>query len=157
MKSPLNLMLVSAMAIFFFGFSSIVTPSSAQASWGDNSDNLPGMHKFPTELVILTGVVVVGAIVYMVAKKNKSDKNLPTENSTKGKTEESSGATTDSTQTSTIEPAATSSLLDIESNQSGSKLGLYFDVDSPDQVSPLRSSKPRLSDLTFKVGFSIGF
>lgn len=157
MKSPLNLMFVSMMVIFFFGLSSIFTPSTAQAAWGDNSDQLPGMQKFPTGLAVLTGVVVVGAIVYMVAKKNKNDKELPTESSTKEDTEATSGAASDSTQSTTTDPASTSLLLDTDSNRSGSKLGLYFDVDSPDVPSTVLNTKPRFSDLTFKVGFSIGF
>ena len=150
-------MFVSMMVIFIFGLSSIFTPSTAEARWRDGSDNLPGMHEFPTGLAVLTGVVAVGAIVYMVAKKNKNDKELPTENSTKEDAEETSGATTDSTQTSTSDPAVTSSLLNTDSNQSGSKLGLYFDVDSPDLPPTVLNTKPRFSDLTFKVGFSIGF
>jgi hypothetical protein len=54
-------------------------PDTAQASWRDNSGDLPGLEGFPTGLVILLGaVVVVGAVVILKHKKtSKVEADVP--------------------------------------------------------------------------------
>ncbi len=48
-----------------------------QAKWVDRSGDLPGMHDFPTGLVIGAGVLVTALVVVLVVKK-KQNKKLET-------------------------------------------------------------------------------
>lgn len=155
MKNPINLMVTSAMAIFFFALASILTPSTAEAKWRDGSDNLPGMHEFPTGLVVLTAAVAVGAVTYLIVKKNKNDKKLPA--APQSKPQDDSDASSDSASTTSVEPAETRIAVDNQLKPYSSKLDLYFDVQNDAYSTPVRNAAPKLSYLTFKVGLTLGF
>ncbi len=157
MKSPLNLTLVSAMMIAVFSFATIFTPSTANAGWHPQDDNLPGMHEFPTGLVVLTAVVAVGAVTYLIVKKNKSDKQLPAVKKTEVNSQATEDAKADSinaVSSTSTEPEETLKSNDI---QSDSKPDHFCDVDSSPLRTPVLDRRLRLSDLTVKAGIALGF
>ncbi len=157
MKSPLNLTLVSAMMIAVFSFATIFTPSTAKAGWHPQDDNLPGMHEFPTGLVVLTAVVAVGAVTYLIVKKNKSDKQLPAVK----KTEVNSQATEDAKADSINAVSSTSPKPDqsrrSDQMQSQSKPDFCTDVENSPFRTTVIDNRLRLSDLALKAGFALGF
>ena len=157
-KTVKSLMIVVLLA---FAVNIVVVPSS-DAKWRDNSDDLPGMQNFPTELAIVAGVLVIGGITYFIVKKSKKDK---TEKTDIGQDTETS--TTDSVIDSNSD---TESVTSLDNNKSvrnlnehpvsekqKSRVGFYLNVDQDNLSNGINKSELDFSDVSVKVGFSIGF
>jgi hypothetical protein len=78
MKHLITSPAIAALTLLFFALSSFASAPKAHAAWRDRSDELPGMSKFPTGLVV-AGVVIVGAaITYAVVKHHKKQESHKT-------------------------------------------------------------------------------
>lgn len=70
------------------------TPAPSYASWDDKSDELPGMADDSVMTILLiSGIVLVGYLVYLVYAKNKEKENTKkTDNKTEAKPDSSTAA-----------------------------------------------------------------
>jgi len=161
MKNELTMPTCIMLTLVFFTFSSVFVPATATASWRDRSDELPGMESFPTGLAILTGVVLVGAVTYLIVKKNKKNKaekeavedNAPVDAQQEAETNEAEQTTLllrDKDDTKVVSSFGTSEC-------QASKIGLYFNVDQGERNILGEKSAPDISDITVKVGVSFVF
>lgn len=142
---------VVLLALAFFAISSISAPSTASAQYRHRSEKLPGMQKFPTTLVIIAGVAVVGTVTYLIIKKSQKDKD---EGEWEG--DESIDKSDEESDEASFHQSGIS-LASTAVSEKRSNVGLYLDVDQTSRETLGAGSVKKLSDMTVKVGLSFGF
>jgi negative regulator of sigma E activity len=146
------------LTLVFFALGSVIAPATASAGWDDRSGNLPGMHEFPTELVVLTVVALGAAVTYAIVKHNSKKKQLPSQPAP-------TATDADDTQKSDsitvpVEQQETKSESGIqETTRSTSKLELFLDARPAPQPQTLSSERQRfdLSTVAVRAGISFSF
>ncbi len=139
------------LALAAFAIQLVLAPAAAEAAYDDRSDELPGMHDFPTELVVIGGLAIVGLLVYKASKKDKDNSDDATETI-------DTGAATEDTDTDNTQSSDEQSFLPAEQEQGSPfslKVGLDFDHDQAPL--DLGVSGKDLPDATVRVGVSFGF
>ncbi len=142
------------MVLAVFAATILITPAPAAAKYRDRSDELPGMSDFPTELVIIGAVVVAGVIFLAVkGKSHKTEKpelKAPQPAATETPAE---AAPVDTTGGATEE----SSLVVPESQRSGQRVNLFFNVTDSGPGFSMEDKARDFSEMTVRVGFTFGF
>ena len=128
-----------------------LVPSSAEARWREGET--PGSD-FPTELVIVAGVLIAVAIVVVLVKKSrKEDKKEETEE----KEEESSEENSDSQSLLRSKEHFGDARKLAAYERHMSRINFYLDVDETGEGIGLKTPVHDLSDKTVKMGLSFSF
>ncbi len=133
-----------------------LVPSSAKAGY-PRGEELPGMNGTKI-LLITTGVVLGGFLLYSVLKKDadgdvKVDANKP-EASPSSVTDKSQVETTESSETEADDDAVSGRL---DSSSDGHKVGFFMGLSDDSGRFGASERAMDFSDLTIKAGITIGF
>jgi hypothetical protein len=154
MKSLFTHQMTGLAVLAVFVFATLFTPATAEAKYRDNSDQLPGMDgPNPTPYIIAGGALIGGFVLYKVFS-HKSDNDKKVQGPTDFSAPADGGDKLESDADATQDPDGAE--LSFENDQE-SRVKLYLDVTSDDNGSDDRGPAMDFSDLTVKVGLSLGF
>ena len=162
MKKSTTNRLIALIMLSAFVLTLFLTPVTARAAWDDKSDELPGMHEFPTTLVIIAGVAVVAGTILLLSKnKDKSDDEaVKTDEKTAGAIENSEQTIEerpDSTQVIENEQEISFKELLNAPEQELSNVKFYIGLDQVDETFSSKLSQPGFADVQLNVGFMLSF
>ncbi len=149
------------LVVVMFAAQILLAPATATAAWDDRSDELPGTDGSNT--LIIVGAVAAGLLVgYLVLKGSKGDdaeEQGKDEEEAEEKAEEEEHSTVFSptypTNSSNSAGLANENSLNLPVN--GPTLGMYFDITDDSRLYGMRETPADFSNLTARVGISIGF
>ena len=132
----------------------VLAPGSASAGWKSHRDELPGKESIKTELMILGGVAVAGAL-YLIIKSashsNDGESTLaPSPAAEKGTSE------VEPTEAGE-EPNAEPETIVPGSRRHSQGVGLYLGIDDDAPGFSMEDKARDFSDVTLRVGLTIGF
>lgn len=157
MKKSTTNRLITLITLSAFVLTMFLTPVTARAGWDDKSDDLPGMHEFPTTLVIIAGVAVVaGTILILSKKKDKADDETVKANEIKG-SDQSTEERPDSNQVIENEQDISYQELLGAPERGLSSVKFYVNLDQVDETFSSRFSRPGFSDIQVNAGFTFSF
>jgi len=148
---------VTVLTLLAFTVALFFVPTTAEAKWQDNSDELPGMNDFPTTLVIVAGGLVVATTVFLLVRKGSKDKGSEEiiEQQDVNKTDSTNTVDTDQIEKTDQDYDEIVSFLGKASPKSS--LGFMITLDQVEKTYSLENTKPDFSDIQLNVGITLGF